>query len=239
MYILNDEFENTADTLATPDTLEFGDIAQARAAMFALLAAFINQRPDSEFVNKLRTAGIHQFLTILIEEDGQSQIQDGLQELGAYLEETLKKDANSLVEELAVDWTRLFRGLRPGYGPKPPYAYLHKKTKLSELDFLQKISGIYTSYGASIEPTQSNRPDYLGLQLAFLSFLYQQASDAYQEGNKEKAIQIELAATDFFENEFADWSLTFCQEAESHAKTAFYHGYLAILQGQIRDLAES
>ncbi|MEE4193633.1 MAG: hypothetical protein V2J07_00395, partial [Anaerolineae bacterium] len=83
MYILNDEFENTADTLATPETPEFGDIAQARSATFALLAAFINQRPDSEFVNQLRTAGIHQFLSILIEEDGQSQIQDGLQELGA------------------------------------------------------------------------------------------------------------------------------------------------------------
>lgn len=238
MYILNDEFEQTANTLATPETPEFGDVAQAREAMFALLAAFINQRPDSEFVNKLRTAGIHQFLSILIDKEGQSQIHDGLQELGAYLEETLKKDENSLVEELAVDWTRLFRGLRPGYGPKPPYAYLHKKTKLSELDFLQKISGIYTSFGASIEPTQSNRPDYLGLQLAFLSFLYQQASEAYQIGNKDKAVQFELAATDFFENEFADWALTFCQEAKSHAKTAFYHGYLTILQGQIRDLAE-
>ncbi len=237
MYILSDEIAPNPDSTDDFDSLKPNEIAQARADMFGLLAAFLNHRPDSEFLNNLRAAGIHQFLDTIVEQIPPSKIQTGLKELGAFLEDTLQENESKLTDQLGVDWTLLFRGLRPGYGPKPPYGYLHQTMKLSEMAYLQRISGTYASFGAEIEPSQSNRPDYLGLQLAFLSFLYQQASRAYQQGNAEEAVRLETAAADFFTQELAPWVLTFCQEAQAHCKTRFYHGYLEILVGQIQELS--
>lgn len=236
MYILNDEIDPNPETPEDIYTVKPDEIAQARADMFGLLAAFLNHRPDSEFLNRLRAVGIHQFLDTIVEQNPPSKIQTGLKELGAFLEDTLQEDESKLTDQLGVDWTLLFRGLRPGYGPKPPYGYLYQTMKLSEMAYLQKISSTYTSFGAEIEPSLSNRPDYLGLQLAFISFLYQQASNAYQQGNSAEATRLEMAAADFFTQELAPWAPIFCQEAQAHCKTRFYHGYLDILVGQIQEL---
>lgn len=237
MYILNDDISPNDEIQADFEAVQPDEISQARANMFGLLAAFLNHRPDIDFLNRLRAAGIHQFIELLTEADSTSKIQSGLQKLGAYLEDTLEKDESKLTDELGVDWTRLFRGLRPGYGPKPPYAYLYQKTRQSELEYLRKISSLYAQYSAEIEPAQSNRPDYLGLQLAFLSFLNQQASLAYQQENQAQANQLENAADLFFKQELAPWAISFCEEAKLHAQTAFYQGYLEILQGQIQEMS--
>lgn len=237
MSILNDDISYCVGKSSQYESINPETSTQALAEMFGLLAIFLNQRPDSEFVQRLRAAGIHQFLDTLEEQEEGSKIHTGLQELGAYLEDSLTADDNSLAEELAVDWTRLFRGLRPGYGPKPPYGFLHQKMRLSELEYLRKIASYYSRFGAEIEPTHSNRPDFLGLQLAFLSFLYQQSSQAYQQGCDQEAKKFENAAADFFVQELANWAIVFCSEAQAHAKTGFYHGFLEILQGQIQEMA--
>jgi TorA maturation chaperone TorD len=236
MLILNEELNPDIDMQAALESTRPEEIAQARASMFALLAAFTNRRPDLVFLQNLRAAGIHQFLEVFIEQETPSRTQNGLQELGVFLEETLKRDEKELTDELAVEWTRLFRGLRPGYGPKPPYGYLYQKTRLTELEYLRKISESYAQHGAEIDPSQANRPDYIGLQLSFLSFLHQKASDAYQQELISTASQIEQSARDFFNIEFAPWVLAFCQEAESQVKSGFYHGFLDILQGQILEM---
>lgn len=236
MNILNEDLKPGIDVRDALEPIRPEEIAQAHASMFALLAAFINQRPDLKFLNNLRAAGIHQFLEVFIEQETPSRTQHGLHELGKFLEDTLNMDDEELTNELSVEWTRLFRGLRPGYGPKPPYAYLHQKSRLTELEYLRKISEIYSQNGAEIEPSQANRPDFLGIQLSFLSFLYHSASDAYQQELISSASQIEKSARDFITFEFAPWVLAFCQEAEPQAKSGFYHGFLDILQGQVLEM---
>ena len=88
---------------------------------------------------------------------------------------------------LAVDWTRLFRGVQPGYGPPPPYEGLWRGC--DPLVALQAVARVYREQGVGpAGGSAGNRLDYLGLELDYLRYVCEQQALAYEQG-EEVAIE--------------------------------------------------
>ena len=203
--------------------------------MYHFIACFLNQRPDANLVRKLRTSGIETFLHILEVEQAGPELEEGLAQMVAYIQNTDGQSEAQVVQELAVDWTRLFRGVQPGYGPPPPYETEYRGGAYDPSQALQRLMYEYAAAGARIDARAGNRPDYLGLELAFLSFLASREAEACQAGDPFQAEEFARAAQIFICRHPGAWVDSFCEKAITEARTAFYRGYLLVLKSVLHE----
>ena len=75
-------------------------------------------------------------------------------------------------KDLAREFTRLFRGVRPGYGPKPPYESLYRGEKTVMGDIAGEVKTRYREAGLSVEARfKGEPPDHISFELFFLNHL--------------------------------------------------------------------
>jgi putative dimethyl sulfoxide reductase chaperone len=212
---------------------EFSAAATVRASMFDFLATLLNQRPDLELVRKLRSSSLEVLISQAEVSEPGSQVVLGLREMARFIESTSRDPETEVETALGVDWTRLFRGVTPRYGPPPPYESIYADTGETDLGTIKSLIEFYWTSGAQLENTAGNRPDYLGLELSFLCFLAEEEAKAWESGNEELARSYQEKASSFFEQHPAAWANKFLIEALNYAKTGFYKGYLYLCQGTI------
>ncbi|OGO14965.1 MAG: hypothetical protein A2Z14_05510 [Chloroflexi bacterium RBG_16_48_8] len=205
--------------------------AQARAGMYGFLATFYNQRPDKELVQRLRTVGIDSFVRMTEEEDASPDLVQGLSEMGQYIEATMDQEVGEVEQALGVDWTKLFRGISPGYGPTPPYEGIYQGGRQDQIEVLKQINRIYHENGVEIVEDSLNRPDYIGLELDFLRFLAEREVEAWEQEDEELALSNAEKARGFFQEHVGEWVSRFCDHALEHARTDFYRGFLRLTKG--------
>src|SRR3972149_11901 len=127
--------------------------------------------PDEQFVRSLRDEA---FCPVL-EELGQSadahrEITEGAALMRTYLENTGDFDHEELARQLGLDRTRLYRGVSPRSGVRPPYEALWIGTA-GEADLLHELARIYREGGFTLKADVHDRLDYIGAQLNFLELL--------------------------------------------------------------------
>jgi putative dimethyl sulfoxide reductase chaperone len=212
---------------------KFSAAARERASVFDFLATLLNQRPDLELVRNLRTNSLEVLISQVEDSEPGNQVVLGLREMARFVESTSRDPETEVETALGVDWTRLFRGVTPRYGPPPPYESIYADTGETELRTIQSVIEFYWNSGAQLENTAGNRPDYLGLELSFLCFLAEEEAKAWESGNEELAQSYQEKARSFFEQHPAAWANKFLIEALNYAKTGFYKGYLYLCQETI------
>lgn len=202
--------------------------AQARSGMFNFLASLLNQRPDLQFVRNLRVLGVKAFLEVLNEEST-PELQQGITEMVDFIQSTAGQPETQVEQDLAVDWTRLFRGVQAGYGPPPPYEIEYLNGAQDPSQALQLLAREYTAAGARIGERTAERQDYLGLELAFASYLAAREAEAWGSGDATLAEDLAHAGQDFLCRHPGRWVGRFCTKALPEARTGFFHGYLLVL----------
>jgi len=203
--------------------------AREEAGMYGFLAALFNQPPDAGLVRRLRTIGVASLLENCA--DLEPTARQGLQEIDDYVAQSLGDPEDEMATALAVDWTRLFRGIRPGYGPPPPYEALYRSDISNPLELLQAIMAWYRHYNLAAAPDQLNRPDYLGLELGFLSHLAEIEAQAWEQGDQAAAQELRKQSDRFYVEHLSCWAPAFCQTALPHCQTGFYRGLIHLTQG--------
>ena len=202
----------------------------ARAGMFNFLGALYNRRPDCRLVRKLSVIPADDFMS-LHEGQASPQVSQGLKEMSDFIRTESGLAEEELERRLAVDWTRLFRGVRPGYGPPPPYESVYLANDRGTVETLQAVVGKYHQAGAAIEAGSTNRPDYIGLELGFLGFLADQEAKARQAGEIERGENYARISQVFVADHLGKWAKRFCKVAIGHADTKFYRGLLLLTLG--------
>lgn len=125
---------------------------------------------------------------------------------------------------LAVDRTYLFRGVDEA-GPRPPYEGFYSKTGNSA------IAAIRDAYKkAGVQPTNNERIDYLGQELAFASILAQKESNAHLSEGEASAERLRAMHEDFEKAHLRPWIDSYCEEALPFAKTEYFKGFLNLLR---------
>ncbi len=221
------------------NTSEALESAQARAGMYSFLANLFNRRPDLDLVRRLREMGPEGFDIAIDRDDISPEVGRGVQEMASYITSTQDWPDGEVEQDLAVDWTRLFRGVSPSYGPPPPYEGVYIEGAASPSDILQAVVQMYHKYSVDVDENAANRPDYIGIELDFLRYLNESEADAWAKGEQETAFGYQAAQQDFLSKHLGRWAGRFCDRAMKEAKTDFYRGFIRLTKGVLKDEVES
>lgn len=216
---------------------ELAERARTQASMYGFLATLYNQKPNIHLVRGLRSISTDSFFALANERDISSNARCGLVELAKFIDATAEQTEEEIERTLAKDWTRLFRGLRPGYGPVPPYEGLYLDKNNIGLDILKEINRWYLDSNMVVNPAYANRPDYLGLELDFLRHLAYREAQAWEQENKKEALEYFNKRCAFFAEHLMLWIGQFCEQALQHAKTSFYLGVLRLTRDVVMELS--
>jgi TorA maturation chaperone TorD len=217
---------------------EAAEVARAQAGMYSFLANLFNQRPDLGLVQRLRELGPEGFSIDMGHGEISTEVKRGLQGIASFIDNTQGWPEDKVEQELAVDWTRLFRGVSPGYGPPPPYEGVYSEGVGSPADVLQAIVQAYHKYSVDVDEKAANRPDYLGIELDFLRHLSESEARAWEEEDEQKALDYQAAQQEFLSNHLGKWAGKFCERALEEAKTEFYRGFLRLTRSVLKEQME-
>lgn len=216
---------------------ENATIAKTQAKIYGFLATVFNRRPDIDFVKMLRGSGAD-FPNDLAEgTDLPAEVSLGWREMADFVEASAGKSDAEVEQELAVDWTRLFRGVSPQYGPTPPYEGAYIITKKKDTEILQSLIQFYRESGAFIGEEYRDRPDYIGLELSFLYHMAETEAQAWEAGGLDRAQFCQEKTRVFIDEHLGLWADKFLTIAMDHASSGFYKGFLHLCNGIIPKVA--
>ena len=211
-------------------------IARAHANAYRVLANAYNQRPDAALVIHIKALEREFFNQFLRGDDLNPDVQEGISEISTFVMQIKDQPEKTVEQSLLVDWTRLFRGLQPGYGPKPPFEGVYLGEDENDLKALESVARFYSKHGVAPAENAGNRPDYIGLELGFLQFLCEQQAEAWEKGDEKQARESHLAEQDFLKDHLGRWGAIFCARVIEEAKTDFYRGFAHLTKGMIEEM---
>lgn len=212
------------------------EIAKTLRHIFGFFARGFNNRPDTEFVRVLRESKqvlLHD-MAEGVELSNEGSL--GMREMAEYLEASVGKSDSDLEQELAVDWTRLFRGINPQISPKPPYEGVYIISNKSSGEILQSVIQFYHESGFTIGDEYRDRLDYIGMEFSFLSHLADVEAQAWDLNDIDLALSYQTRAQEFINKHLGLWANKFLSIAIDRAKTGFYRGFLRFCHGIVSKL---
>jgi len=234
--------EENASSMITPE--EMANLAQARSRVYGFLGAVFNRLPDDQFAASLSSPEVATFLSSLGEGEDQSEdMQEGLRLMKAFIGASKGKPVEELKTELAVERTRLLRGIKPGYGPPPPYESVYAATALeAQGQTTFNVKNIYAAAGAALPDDIHDQPDFIGFELDFMRHLTEKEAQAWAGGNAEEVMKLTEKERAFLEEHILCWVPRFCDLMFEQAQLDFYRGIARLtkgfVQGELQTAAE-
>lgn len=202
--------------------------AQVRYATYHLVFVPMLRLPDDEFLGQIQST---EFLAMLESIRGAVPIplmSEGLDLIEGYvdgLSEAGGKDHEVLVDTLARDRTYLFRALAPDVGAPPPYETQYRDKRVREAS-IGELADAYRAAGLEVSNAVHERPDYLGVELAFMARLIEAEAHAGMSDLDE----LRKNQASFYFDHVGRWAPHYASDALSHARTDFFVGLLKVAQ---------
>lgn len=203
---------------------EYGDYAQMRKEVLNLLAAFYNTMPGNIEMLSFALA-----ISDVNCDNGDMNIGlKKLEDVARHSQQCKEEELIQFRQALGVEWTRLFRGVKPGYGPPPP--------KESSFRLLDKHSLVlqYAQSGLHINPQMNEDVDYLGVEVQFLATLIEKEEQCWRLGLVNEALQVIEREYGFLLEHLWSWVPEFCAVALPQATTAFGEGIILLTRGLLQ-----
>lgn len=213
---------------------ELAAAARRRSEMYGFLATLINAQPDAPMVERLRNLSLQPLFDLVCGPAGSADARAGLEAIAAYQAETEGRDVDAVAQQLAADWVRLFRGLRRGIGPVPPYESLYTGDQQGTR-VIGAVMRAYRRHGAVLRDDTHEQADHLGLELGFLGFLAECEAQAWDAGDETQATSLFDAGDEFLRVHPRRWAGRFCDAAAVEARTDFYRGALLLMKAVLDD----
>lgn len=207
------------------DAATLAGVAARRSELFWLLAELVSTCPDDAFVVRLRADLAR--LASAMESDLKTA---DLSEMGAVLAQAVD---GAGITALAVEYTRLFGGVKSGYGLPPPYESVHRSEgPATEIGLAVKRH--YESAG--LDPAEAGSPpDHLGVELRFLSLLCYAECGAWRDGQKAKALQTLAAERSFLDEQLLRWVPRYWEQVRAQSKNDFYRKLAGFAQPMLNE----
>ncbi|MCL2482575.1 MAG: molecular chaperone TorD family protein [Propionibacteriaceae bacterium] len=146
-----------------------------------------------------------------------------LRQSGLPLSCTLDSDA------LARSHTKLFGGLRPGFGPPPPFESVWLGEHRVMGAATQSVAAAYEAAGAQLTPVDGLPADHVGYEVAFLAFLLHCHDDAVDHGDRAAAERADAAWCSFLTDHVSTWVPRWCQAVHDEDPDGFYGALASML----------
>ena len=191
------------------------EMAAARSNFYDLMVELLNQLPDEAFLGKIRQCVFEEIF------EGFS----AMAYLKSYRSKMEADSAEIILNELAVDRTRILRGT----GPKelrPPYEGCYKLDCNLESAAIN-VRCFYRTAGLMPDVSVTDSPDYICVQMDFMKQLCLREQRQWSGGHDASATIIRQK--EFLENHLGSWAGDYCKHVRQHALTDFYRGVAVIL----------
>jgi len=202
------------------------------------LSVLLNEKPTEAFVEQMRKnsaefRGCHEM------SNSKKPLNEGICQMFKYVEATKGQAVSEVSLELAVGWTRIFRGIASGYSPLPPCEafYVAEDSQEDQMKIFLELTEEYSASGIAVDAMCLQRPDYIGVELAFVHHLMMQEANFLKEEDFSKAQECRASYRRFAAEHLENWFPLFCREAEKYADSGFYKGLLMSLPEFVSMLA--
>lgn len=156
----------------------------------------------------------------------------GVEGIEAFLQSSEKK----LIEDLAVEYTRLFLG--PGRHVSPHESVHHQRDdgRWGQLwgESTVEVKKFIEASGLEYETDYKGMPDHIGVEFEFMAALTQREAKAWSEHDETAAIQCIEVQKKFLENHLGRWVPSFCEKVIKEAELPFYRAFAELTQRFIK-----
>jgi TorA maturation chaperone TorD len=153
--------------------------AENRSRLYCFLGNFYIKKPDKTFIKELKSK------IRKIEKRSAGDLRESL----AIVEDSLQgSNMEELSIQLMIEFTRLFRGIKKGYGPPPPYESIYRGERRVIGQVTLDVMQMYQNANFVFSDAYYTGPlDYLGVELQFMAFLCQSEMDAWKNNKDDEA----------------------------------------------------
>ena len=198
--------------------------AQNEAALASLLAQFFLHNPDKTFAKALTHLAPEGFDFAPGIEKAMRTIRESAEKIDAAEEKHQTESETEALLDLKRDWTKLFRGISPDYGPTAPYAFLFLKGTTVEM--MKDLAALYIDGGYDGYQIVKDRIDYIGTCFQYLATVDLQIVTAIDEKLATEYTRLRLCRKVFLEEYLTPWVETFAERARKFVQTDFYGAVL-------------
>ena len=195
--------------MAKTEKLNMKDLAGHRSNIYGLLAAIYRREITSDFLKQLKDPSM-----LGVFSDLGIKLNNGF----------LKKPEHELLENLAVEYARLFIG--PGKHISPHESVHHKREdgQWGQLwgSSTAEVKKIIESAGLSYQSEYTGLPDHISVELEFLQQVTLAEEKAWEDGDKNLALSCLENEKKFIEEHLAEWIPDFCDKVINQAESPFY-----------------
>lgn len=215
---------------------EFRQLAQSRSKFYGFLSSLYVRIPNDEFGATLFGDKLQSFLpSVASSSEVPVEMKEGMRMIQEFAQQTKDSPRSKLKEELGVDWTRLLRGLKPGYGPPPPYEPVYSES--SQQDEGLTIGDVLKTYreaGVDISEKAGERPDYIGVELDFMRYLTEKETKGWSQSAHTEGVKYLKMEENFLTKHLTQWIPKFCDKMLTEARTDFYQGVARLTKGFLK-----
>ncbi len=196
---------------------DMAEAAASRGNVYGLLAMVFRAEPTAAFVAQLKSPG---FAAVLQSLD--LSLGDDFGDM----------PVEKLIEELSIEYTRLFIGPGPHISPHESMNIEFKNPNDAVLWGPQtvKVKKFIEAAGLSYDESFSGMPDHVSAELEFMQRLAEKEAQAWAEQDIEAAANILEIEKRFFNEHLSQWVSRFCDKIVEMCEHPFYLGFAEILK---------
>ncbi|MDP2646107.1 MAG: molecular chaperone TorD family protein [Desulfobacterales bacterium] len=216
---------------------ELGGLAAVRGRVYAFLSSVYLNIPGLDLVENIRHETFMSFLSGISCDTGLSeQMRVGLDEVQRFAGAVREQPPEAVWQQLAVDRTRLFRGIKPGYSPPAPYESSYRGQEQTVMgEWAVSVLREYARAGVFLPDDRREPPDHIGVELDFMRFLAQREAESWQTGARHEAVGCLEMEQSFLDQHIVPWVPVFCHNVIDMAGLDFYRGVARITTSFVVD----
>jgi len=184
-------------------------VAKQRSSIYGLLATAFRQEPSGDFLRQVKEPGFRSVLEDM-----------GVQ----WPEEFLERPEEETLDELSVEYARLFLGPGRHISPHESVHYQPEGGGTAQLwgKATVQVKKFVESAGFRYTPEYKGLPDHISVELEFMGQVIARESQAWEEGDEEKASYCLDMERKFLEQHLSRWIPDFCDRVSDETESPFY-----------------
>ncbi|MEM2704198.1 MAG: molybdopterin-dependent oxidoreductase, partial [Candidatus Bathyarchaeia archaeon] len=210
------------------------ELLNFRKEIYSFFSSFFRQPPSRFLIDKLLKNQVS-----LLPESLSTAVTDEMRESLEYIRKFIERNSNiiedkdieALLDHLNIEFTRLFRGLRPSYSIPPPYEtlYIYNLTPNDSLRVMYDILTYYKEANAKLTNECRERSDHISIELGFMQYLSEKLIQALEDEDEKRVIKY-LEIGKRFLSRLKAWIPLFCEKAFYSTDVDLFKGVLLLLK---------
>ena len=208
-------------------------VAQARRCVYEMLSAYYLGLPDQRMVDSIFDPDFDRRLSTVASVFETGEMQEGLRLISNFISSFKNQSQEEILRRIAIDRTRLFRGISEKHSPPPPYESFYREQRLRG-EGSAEVYRFYSKLGVTLAEEWTESPDYLGIEIDFMRLLCQSEEEAWLNSQPEKALEFLGASMDFLKDHLLKWVPSFLDKMYEMADLDFYRGLAKLTSGFLK-----